>query len=114
MTKDEAKKRFDRVPQHGWDCAIDDRHANKWLREVGDTVGTYELQDLTVAGLEAMAKKYADDLKSYVVKLRRMGLRPRTTIKKLNDHFKGRIRDDGEPAFDIGLLTKLVFHVYTN
>jgi Virulence-associated protein E len=121
FTQEEAKARYNRIPENAWDCAIDIRQAQLWLRNEGDMVGCYNYAGEGPDADEKAAGKYAEDLKPYVIQLRAMGLRPRTTIQTLHNFFRGRINGehfDGSTmdsaVFNIGLLKKLVKRIYVH
>ena len=109
-----GKQRFNRVPECGWDASIDVRQGRKWLRERGDTVRQIIPGMASAAELaqgkkapteEDVARLLREDLADYVIYLRRFGLRPRTVVKMLKEHFRGRI--GVEPQFTVDLLKRL-------
>ena len=110
-----GKQRFDRVPEHGWDASIDIRQGRKWLRERGDTVRqvfagvSYASDTNPPPTVEDVERILREDLSPYVIYLRRFGIRPRTVVKMLKEHFRGRI---GIEPFTVGFLKRLAQYVY--
>ena len=104
---EKIKALLDRPPECGWDCAVDLRQAKKYLRDTGDIVGEYELEEPTPGAHFAKVKKYEDDLTPYIVKLRGMGIRRRTVVGMIQDHFKTRLQRGAEIGFDIDLIRSL-------
>lgn len=112
------KTALERTPEQGWDCAIDVRQARRWLRERGDTVPKVVANAVIAAdALKGIKPLSQDDVKTildthlgaYVRQLRNFGLRPRTAIQMLRDHFRERLTE-----FDVKIISQLAFDIYTN
>ena len=124
MKKDFGVKRFgtrktalERTPEHGWDCAIDLRQARRWLRERGDTVrfvfAGAASADALLNGEKAPTQEQVQlirevGLGAYIRQLRGFGIRPRTTIQMLRDHFRERL------DLDVKLISHVAYDIYTN
>jgi hypothetical protein len=81
-----------RTPNGGWDAVIDVRRARKFLTDTGDVLRDGDGRE--------------DDLKMYIKALRSFGIRPRTAIAMLRDHFKDRIAIGDLELKIIARLTK--------
>jgi hypothetical protein len=106
--KDQRREMLDRVPERGWDCAIDVRRADRYLRDTGDTIPTTDSDD---ANRERII---ASKLRQYARTLRSYGIRRYTTTKKIAGLLHGRIVTGEIPLPLISKAAKFIYATETN